>query len=202
MLQKNNTRHYHTDNSFSDILTVKIPARGLRFVNVDQSNSPQKLREIAHFCYFRAQKRGDKQPVIAAYARLEQDQPAGILYPDVDPYTEEGERLLSANSLMTYTLRGAFSQGRVRYANGQWIATPDASAREQVIITGLNQAQRLFLYTGPNSAPPAAQEFHADSFDVARNFIPVDRCGTVSDYAAHHAPLLAFNTAFFFIGIR
>lgn len=198
-IHKTNIRRYHADQSFSDILTVKLPRRGLRFIDIEQSNRQHKLREIAHFCYFRAWIRGDDRPLIVSYARLEQDRPVAELFPGQDDFTASGERLLSANSFLTATLREAFAQGQVKYGQGECLPTSKASVRTRAALAWLNKNDRFYLYTGPDSPPPATIDFTDYSFDVARNFVPVDRCGTLGDYVGRYSPRLAFNTAFFLL---
>jgi hypothetical protein len=198
-LTKHNSRLTHADGTFADILSVQFKPQRFRFLDINLGDTVQKLREIGHFCYFRAQTRGETHPVIVSSLRLEADQPAEKLFPSYDLFSEQGECLLSANSLITYNLRKAFHNKRVIYQDSQWEISSDAPQIERAVIGWLKKTNRLHLYTGPDSVPPSDVDFPTQDFNATKNLAPIDRCGTVSDFVARHPSRLAFNTTFFLL---
>ncbi|OQY26564.1 MAG: hypothetical protein B6243_14035 [Anaerolineaceae bacterium 4572_5.2] len=114
-IHKRNQRTHHTDGAFSDAVIFRFPARSLRLSDIDQRDSQIKLKDIAHLRYVKALERGESAPLIVAFNRLEQDQPAAAVFPGLSHTTAAGETILSANSFITYTMRVLFERGWLRY---------------------------------------------------------------------------------------
>src|SRR5690554_4398156 len=98
-------RVLHDDGTWSDVVTVKFPASLLRFENITLVDYQTRMRDAAHLRYLKAILHGEENPVIVTWACLEQDRPTADVFPDANSVTDDGEHLLSANSLITYTLR-------------------------------------------------------------------------------------------------
>ena len=199
-IHKRNQRTHHTDGAFSDAVIFRFPARSLRLSDIDQRDSQIKLKDIAHLRYVKALERGESAPLIVAFNRLEQDQPAAAVFPGLSHTTAAGETILSANSFITYTMRVLFERGWLRYQDGGWqVAAPtgDWQQRGEAVISLLSAQNRLRLESGFANTMPKELDF-AD-FDVCKNLIPIDRCAFLSDVVAQQRPRLVFNTAFFLL---
>jgi hypothetical protein len=198
----NQTRRSLDDGRFSDAATLRFPADGFAFAEIDQRERAVKLREIAYLRCVKAQARGITDPYILTFARLEQDRSASQLFPDVNPYTETGEKLYSANSLITYTLRVLLARAWLRYDGQEWLpAVPDDEPcwrdRARAVLDLLSQAGRLYLggWLGRRITTPTMCE----GFDVRRDLIPVGRLGFVREFVWRERPRVTFNAAYFLL---
>lgn len=190
------------DGARDDVFVTRFPAHSLRFATVTQTGPRARLRDTSHLRRYMALARGETVPVIIAWACLDDDVPAGALFPDADAVSEAGEHVLSANSWITCVLRALVSRGELRWQAGAWhVATRDSSpdwrGTAQQVVSWLVREHRLWLETGPGAPRPAAPNL--DGFDPVRHLVPVGRCGFVRDYAAGERPRAAFNTAFFLL---
>lgn len=197
-------RLHHADGTFSDYIVVRFLSAGLHFSDIDQSDPQAKLKDIAHWRYFKVCEQGESRPAIIAFLRLERDQPVGAVFPDLSHITDSGEELLSANSFITYTMRALLSRGWLRYEKGTWrVATPQSESewrrRGQAVIRRLASQNRLHLELGPGRRPPERLDFGDIPVDVYKDLIAVDRCGFLSDVVWRKRPRLVFNTSFFLL---
>jgi hypothetical protein len=202
-IEKTQNRIHWGDGTFSDYTLLIFPPAGLRFLDIDQQDPQVKLRDAAYLRWVKAIGRGETAPRIVAFLRLERDRPASGLLPDTALcHTEAGEELLSANSLITHTLRTLLGQGWLRYERGHWqVMAPAREAawrqRGQAVLDLLESEGRLRLELGPGVRPPDTVDF--DDFAVSLNLIPVGRLAFPRDLVWRERPRIAFNTAFFLL---
>ena len=201
---KTGGRLNHSNGAFADYISLRIPPDGLRLRDIDQSDPQVKLKDIAHFRYFKALQRGERQPVIITLLLLAQDRPVAEVFPGLSYRTDHGETLLSANSFITYTMRTLFQQGWLIYDREAWqidvpASEPDWLERGRAVINLLTSQHRLHLELGPGSRLPVRQTFDEPPLDVYKDLIPVGRCGFLSDLVSRERPRLVFNTAFFLL---
>ena len=201
-IEKTQDRIHWGDGTFSDYTILKFPPTGFRFLDIDQQDPQVKLRDIAYLRWIKAIGRGEAEPRIVAWRRLERDQPASELFPDVHCHTAAGEELFSGNSLITHTLRTLLGRGWLRYEGGHWqVVAPASQAtwqpRGEAVLALLESEGRLRLDCGPGVRPPQRTEFEV--FDVMKNLIPIGRLGFVRDLVWRERPRVAFNTAFFLL---
>jgi hypothetical protein len=201
-LERTQTRLHGGDGTFSDVTSLRFPPDGFALVAVDQHDRSVKLKEATFLRCVKALARGEPDPHIVALARWEQDRPASSAFAGLDPHTEAGEELFSANSFVTDTLRTLLARGHLRYERGEWqpaVPAHEAARREraQAVLALLTREGRLHLDAGPNRALPERYDF-AD-FPVRENLVPVDRLGFVREFVWRERPRLAFNTAFFLL---
>lgn len=189
----------YPDGDWAEVCAVGIPADALRFADITLADHRVRLRDAARLRYYKAQRRGESAPAIIAWACLEVDQPASEVFPSIETSTSEGERLLSANSFVTYTLRALLARGWLHWRDHTWhVETPDQGwrARGRAVLDWLGAADRLWLETGPTPPQPA---YHFARFDPLLNLIPVGRCGYVRDTARARLPRVAFNSTYFLL---
>jgi len=202
-IEKTQNRIHWGDGTFSDYTLLRFPSAGFRFLDIDQHNPQVKLRDAAYLRWVKAIARGETAPRIVAFLRLERDRPASELFPDTALcHTEAGEELLSANSLITYTLRGLLGRSWLRYERGHWqVTTPAREAvwrqRGEAVLGLLEREGRLRLELGPGVRPPDAVELN--DFAVMLNLAPIDRLAFPRDLVWRERPRIAFNTAFFLL---
>ena len=198
----NQARRSLSKGKFSDVTTLRFPAVDFSFAEIDQRERAVKLSEIAYLRRVKAQAQGMTDPCIVTFARLELDQPTSQLFPDADPYTETGERLYSANSLITYTLRILLARAWLRYDGQKWLPlVPDNKPRwrdrARVVLSLLSQEGRLYL--GGRLGRRISTPMTFEGFDVRRNLIPVGQLGFVREFVWRERPRLAFNAAYFLL---
>ena len=201
-IEKIQNRIHWGDSAFSDYTLLRFPSAGFRFVDIDQQNPQVKLKDAAYLRWVKAIARGETDPCIVAFLRLERDHPVSESFPGLHCYTEAGEELLSANSLITHTLRMLLSWGWLRYERGHWqAATPARETawrqRGEAVLGLLESEGRLRLELGPGVRPPDTVTF--DDFPVMLNLIPVGRLAFPRDLVWRERPRIAFNTAFFLL---
>jgi hypothetical protein len=201
-IEKTQNRIHWGDGTFSDYTLLRFPSADFRFLDIDQQDPQVKLRDAAYLRWVKAIARGETAPCIVAFLRLEQDRPVSKLFPDLHCHTEAGEELLSANSLITHTLRTLLGRGWLRYKRGCWqVAAPDREAawrqRGEAVLALLEREGRLRLELGPGVHLPDTVAF--DDFAVSLNLIPVGRQAFPRDLVWRERPRIAFNTAFFLL---
>jgi hypothetical protein len=201
-IDKLQDRIYWEDGTFSDYTLLRFPSAGFRFLDIDQQEPQVKLKDAAYLRWVKAIARGEAAPRIVAFLRLERDRPVSELFPDLHCHTESGEELLSANSLITHTLRTLLSRGWLRYERGRWqVTAPSREAawrqRGEAVLGLLEREGRLRLELGPGVRPPGAVDF--EDFAVRLNLIPVGRLAFPRDLVWRERPRIAFNTAFFLL---
>ena len=200
MIKKTQIRHTHTDGTFSDYVTFSIPPSALTFVDIDQGDERIKLQDIAHYRFVKAQERGESAPVIVTFSLLRPDQPVEQLFPGLSFVAENGERLLSANSFITYTMRALFQRGWILYEAGVWqTAVPTKEQiwqqRAAAVLHLLTSQNRLYLETVRENCLDFAQV----NMEIDQDLVPVAGCGFLSDFARQEHPDLIFNTAYFLL---
>ncbi len=194
-------RVHYSDGDWADVSTVHFPGKALYFEDLILHDTQSRMRDAAHLRYVKARLRGEIDPVIVAWGCLEDDLPASQVFPKVAAVTEEGEHLLSANSLVTYTLKTLLERGWLHWRSGNWqTAIPSGNAdwqkRAATIIGWLETEQRLWLETGSTQKP---EHLAFNDFQPRLNFIPVGRCGFLSDLVRKRLPRAAFNAAYFLL---
>ena len=195
-------RHQWENGDFSSVNVLRFPGAELAFADIDQRQPTVKLSQIAYLRSLKAIARGKTDPIILAFSRLEQDCPAEVCFPDVDPHTEAGERLYSANSLITYTLRGLLANGWLSYKAGEWHTTAPANQavwknRAQAVFGFLVRQNRVFVGGLLGRRIVTAGAF--EGFDVRRDLVPVDRLGFVREFVWREKPRVAFNASYFLL---
>jgi hypothetical protein len=204
----NQTRRHWSDETFgstavfSDMSVLRFPPAGFVFTEIDQREQVVKLSEIAYLRSVKAQARGVVEPRIVTFARLEQDCAVSEAFSGLDACTETGERLYSANSLITYTLRMLLARGWLRYDGNEWqSAVPDGELvwrdHARAVLDLLVHDGRLYLggTLGRRVSIPMAFE----GFDVRRDLMPVDRLGFPRQFVWQERPRITFNAAFFLL---
>lgn len=198
MVSKTNRRRIHDDGSFSDYVIFSIPPSALDFFDIDQENERVKLQDIAHYQYGKAQMQGEAAPVIVTFGLQQPDRPVAELFPGLSFETEEGERLLSANSAITYTMQMLFRHGWICYKEGVWqTAVPPTERvwqeRGTAVLRFLTTKNRLCL----KSKRAGKLDFAQVKMNLNQDLIPVAECGFLSNFSQREQPQLAFNTAYF-----
>jgi len=201
-IEHTQTRLHWDDGTFSDVTCLHFPPDGFTFAAIDQRDRAIKLKEAAFLRYVKALARGEPDPHIVAFARLEQDRPALEVFPGLDPHTEASEELFSANSFITDTLRTLLARGYLRYERGEWQSVvpphePGWRERAQAVLALLTREERLHLGASPGHTPPEHLDFV--DFPVRENLAPVSRLGFMREFVWRERPRLAFNTAFFLL---
>ena len=201
-IQRDQSRLHWDAGTFSDVTCLCFPSDGFALVALDQRDRMVKLKEAAFLRYVKALARDESAAHIVACARLERDRPTSEMFPGLDPHTESGEELFSANSFITDTLRTLLARGYLRYDQGEWQPAvpphePGWRERAQAVLALLIQERRLHLEAGPGHTPSDGLDFL--DFPVRENFVPVDMLGFVREFVWRERPRLAFNTAFFLL---
>lgn len=181
---------------------VRIPPEGFAFAELDQQDREVKLGQVSRLRALKAQARGVDDPCIVSFARLEQDRAAEHRFPGVDPHTESGERLYSANSLLAYTLRVLLTRGWLRFNGAEWqVAVPGHEPvwreRARAALDLLTREDRL--YVGGALGHRLSRPTGFDGFDVRRDLLPVGRLGFVREFVWRERPRVACNAAFFLL---
>lgn len=194
-------RVQHDDGSWSDVVTVRFPASRLTFADIVQREHQIRTRDAAHLRDVKARFRMEEEPVIVAWACLEVDQSAQQLFPNINTVTDSGERILSANSLLTYTLRTILGRGWLFHESGQWHLNIPAEqitwqTRADAVLRWLIDNDRLTLVAPPDQ--PLTRSDFAD-FNALYNAIPVGRVGFLRHYVTEQQAEIAFNTAYFLL---
>ncbi|HSM54840.1 MAG TPA: phosphodiester glycosidase family protein [Candidatus Sulfomarinibacteraceae bacterium] len=205
MLTTTHHRCLNDDSTFSDTLTFRFPPGALRFTDLTPGNLRRRLRDISHYRYVQAQARGEPSPTIVAFGTLAEDRPLADLFPDLPSTTDDDERLFSANSFITYTMRTLFRRGWIRYERGDWQpAVPPARAQWQeraaAVLRYLTGRRRILL----RSERPRPLDFSDVPFAVDQDLVPLAPCGFLSDFVRtrrghRRAPALVFNSAYFLL---
>lgn len=194
-------RVHHDDGTWSDVVTVKVPAHLLRFQNIVLSDYQARMRDAAHLRFLKAMLRGEENPVIVTWACLEQDRPAADVFPDINNVTDDGECLLSANSLITYTLRTLLARGWLHFEGDTWqltISQAEATwqQRADVILGWMHERNRLYVQCAPRHAATRAD---FTNFKAKLNGIAVGRVGFLRRAVQEQGYPIAFNTAYFLL---
>jgi hypothetical protein len=138
------------DGRFSSVVKLRFPGEGLAFAEIDQNQRTVKLSQVTYLRSVKARARGVASPRIIAFARLESDCGVAQALPGVDAETEAGERLYSANSLLTYSLRTLPSRDWLHYDGDEWRSSVPENqepwhSRAQAVLRLLIAENRLYL---------------------------------------------------------
>lgn len=201
-MEKIQGRRTWADGGFTDFTVVRFPADRLAFRDIDQTDPQVKVNTLGQLRHVKARSFGRERPRILLWLRLSPDQPAARLFPGISHQTEQGETLLSSNSLITHTLRTLLARGWLSFEAGRWRADiPDGEdmwrARAGAILVFLMAENRLHLYPGPDAAMPDQDDL-ADVHPT-QDLIPLDRLGFVREVVWRERPRLALNTAYFLL---
>jgi len=196
------TRRHWDNGTFTDVTTLRFSAENFAFVELDQRERAVKLGEIAHLYNVKARARGVADLRTIAFTRLERDLAASETFPHVDPHTETGEQLHSANSFITYTLRTLLARGWLRYDGGEWLpAIPNAEPRwrdrARAVLALLTHADQLYLGGALGRCAPTPPAW--EDFDVRTRLTPVDRLGFLREFVWRERPRVAFNASYFLL---
>ncbi len=194
-------RIFWHDDSYTDFACLRCGAERLTLRDFDQRDPAPKLHMLSHIRFLRAMYMKRQRPRIVAWLRLAEDQAAADLFPGISPTTDEGETLLSANSLVTYTLRQLVARGWLHRRAGTWqVAAPATEAtwraRGEAVVAWLQAENRLHLYTAPWIA---TGDDDLAGVHPLEDVIAIDRIGYVRELVWHANPLAALNTAFFLL---
>lgn len=189
------------DDTYTDFACLRCDADRLTLRDIDQRSPAPKLHMLSHIRFLRAMYMKRPRPRIVAWLRLSEDQAAADLFPDTSFVTDEGETLLSANSLVTYTLRQLVARGWLHRGAGGWHAAVPAHeatwrARGEAIVAWLERERRLHFYSAPWIA--VGDDDLADVHPL-EDVLAIDRIGYVRELVWHENSLAAFNTAFFLL---
>lgn len=200
MIEHRAGRYGNEDGTHSDYILFRFAPETLRLVDIGGAGVRARLADMAHYRYVKALARGEPEPVIVAFAHLAPDQPVDVRFPELSYTTEDGERLYSSNSFITYTLRTLFRRGWIRYDGSGWQAcVPDGQAqwrvRAEAVLDFLVAHDLLYL----RSERRGALDFGELPLDVDQDLVPVAPCDFVSAYARRHPEALVFNSAFFLL---
>ncbi len=200
MIKMEQSRQFNDDGTFTDWTVFNFPSTALRLIDANQTGTMGKLQDVAHYRWTKACARGVREPVIVTFALLEQDQPAARYFPRLSAVTDEGERLISANSLITYVMRTLFERNWIYFEEGVWQLDVPNHAHEwqqrgQAVLQMLLAERRLCLEAGGQTSVNFAQT----EFEIDQDVVPVAGCAFLSTFVARHKPRLAFNTAYFLL---
>lgn len=193
-------RIVHDDGSWSDVSIVEFPADKLTFQNIVLRDYKTRLRDIAHLRAVKAKQYGQENPIIVAWACLEDDKSAQEMFPEISAITDEGEHLLSANSLINYTMRTLLARNWLFYENNTWqLDTPSEGIwqnRAETILNCLIDCQRLWIEI-PDDYQVSRQDFV--DFNAHINAIPVGNLNFLRREVQENRYRVAFNAAYFLL---
>lgn len=190
----------HDDGTWSDVSTVEFSADSLSFKDIVLEDYETRLQDIAQLRYVKALLRGEANPIIVTWACLEHDTTCADLFPSLNTITDDGEYLISANSLITYTMRTILERHWLFYETKAWQL--DIPSDEKVwqncattILDWLIENNRLQLKTTAHDI--SRQDFVG--FQAQLNAIPVGQCGFVRREVQKKRYQIAFNTSYFLL---
>ncbi|MFC1960586.1 phosphodiester glycosidase family protein [Chloroflexota bacterium] len=195
-------RSTYPDGNWADVSLIRCAAERLSFRDGIIAPPPVRLRDAALLRHFKARIRGEANPLNIAWACLETDQPVAQIFPILEQHSATDEHFVSANSLITYTLRTLLHRGELRWQNGNWTTQiPATESRWQqqanTVLNWLTAQKRLWLEVGPDTAPPTQTDFA--KCDPLLHLSPVGRCGFIRAVMYQDTPAAAFNTSFFLL---
>ena len=191
----------YADGTWADVITVRFRADELRFRDIVLPDSRTRMQDVAHLRYVKARLRNEENPIIVAWACLEEDFVCTEVFPTVNNVTDDGEHLLSANSLINYTLRTLLDRGWLFYKAKHWcIDIPNSETiwkeRAQQVLDWLLSDNRLWLQTPPQHIV-SRSDF--DQFQTDLNAVPAGRAGFLRNFVTEEQYRIAFNTAYFLL---
>ncbi len=194
-------RLVHEGGSWSDVSIVEFPADKLTFQNIVLRDYETRLRDIAHLRFIKAKQYGQENPIIVAWACLEDDEAVSTVFPDVNAVTDEGEHLLSANSLMTYTMRTLLERNWLFYEDKHWqLDIPSDETiwqkRAETILNWLIECNRLWIEI-PDDYTVSRRDFV--DFKAHINAIPVGNLNFLRREVQEKRYRIAFNASYFLL---
>lgn len=188
-------RRQKEDGTFADVFVVRGGSAALRFHDIQGGTRGARLQDLlAGWRYRRTAARLPPVPAVAIH-RLEHDLPAARLFPDIRPVLDDGEHLVSANSLIVSRMRDLAARGWLRIADGQVaLAAPpgedrDSAARLLALLCG---EDRLAVDAGTTPGGVSTAED-----GVVRAMLAADPGARLADLPPTRG--LVFNTAFFLL---
>lgn len=164
-----------------------------------------RQQDIARMHYARALARGERKPHILTWTAMQTDRRADQMFPGLSYESDDGERLVSANSFITCVLRKLLAEGWLRLHefigdtyewqvdipadNRQW------AARAEAILRWLEESIQLDLY--PNIERGSYQPRVFRPFDIRHNFVRIGRCDFIRHFVQNHERQAVFNTSHF-----
>ena len=194
-------RLVHEGGSWSDVSIVEFPADKLTFQNIVLRDYETRLRDIAHLRFIKAKQYGQENPIIVAWACLEDDEAVSTVFPDVNAVTDEGEHLLSANSIMTYTMRKLLGRNWLFYEDNLWqLDIPSDETiwqkRAETILNWLVECNRLWIEI-PDDYTVSRRDFV--DFKAHINAIPVGNLNFLRREVQEKRYRIAFNASYFLL---
>ena len=193
------------DGAWSTLHRVDIPADQLKFEDLHPMSSYVRQQDIARMHYARALARGEANPQILTWTAMQTDRRASQLFPELSLAAADGERIISANSFITYVLREILARGWLQlheYVGDtyEWKVDVPADApqwrsRAEAVLRWLEEAIQLDLYPNIERGSYAPRVFQR--FDVKRNFLRIGRCDFIRHFAQNHERQALFNTSHF-----
>ena len=195
----------HSDGSWTMFYTVHIPADKLKFEDLHPQSSYVRQQDIARMRYARAQARGDANPHILTWTSMQTDRRASQLFPGLSYATDDGERIISANSFIAYALRKLLSEGWLQlheYISDtyEWhIQAPKEHAvwrdRAKSLTRWLEETIHLDLYPNIEKGSYQPRIFH--SFNAHQDFVRIGRCDFIRHFVQSIQRRAVFNTSHF-----
>lgn len=194
-------RVQHSNGTWADVVSVRFPAQDLRFHDIVLADYQTRIRDAAHLRYAKARIRGEDNPLIVAWACLGNEQTATEIFPEINIISESGEHLLSANSLLTYTLRTLLTRAWLFWEANDWhLDIPQTELiwqqRATKILDWLKAENRIWLKTSPDYTPSRADFLN---FQANLDGVPVGRLGFLRRFVEEHRYRVAFNTSYFLL---
>ena len=193
------------DGHYSAVHRVEIPAGRLRFEDLHPMSSYVRQQDIARMHYARARARGEDYPHILTWTAMQTDRRAEQIFPGLSYETDDGERLISANSFITCVLRKLLMEGWLQlheYISDtyEWQVDIPAGqrqwrARAEAILRWLEESIQLDLY--PNIERGSYQPRVFRQFDARHNFVRIGRCDFIRHFVQNHERQVVFNTSHF-----
>ena len=191
------------DGAWSTVYRVDIPAAQLKFEDLHPMSSYVRQQDIARMHYARARARGEESPHVLTWTAMQTDRRAEQLFPELDTTTDDGERIISANSFVTYVLRKLLAEGWLQlheYISDtyEWVTEipkgeAEWRARADAVLRWLEDAIQLDLY--PNIERGSYQPRIFRPFNVQQNFVRIGRCDFIRHFVQNHERKVVFNTS-------
>lgn len=195
------TRLVHDDGSWSAYSSVEFPADKLSFRNIVLRDYETRLRDIAHLRSVKARQCGQDNPIIVAWACLEDFATVQDIFPELNAITDDCEHLVSANSLMSYTMRTLLARNWLFYDRDNWcLDIPNSltnwQKRASAILGWLVETHRLWIEV-PEGYAVSRRDFV--NFDAHVNAIPVGNLNFLRREVQEQRHRVAFNAAYFLL---
>jgi len=190
------------DKQWMDVHIVHFPGDALQFEDLHPRDKYARQTDIARLRYSQALARGDMHPHIITWACMQHDRRSHQLFPDIATMTDDGEYLLSGNSMVTYTLRKLLDEGWLSLTEFigdyyEWQTSipenqPKWQKRADAVLAWLEESILLDFHK-PARGTLKQEKF--TQFDSRLNLIPVGRCEYVRNFVHSLPRRVVFNTS-------